>query len=106
VSQPYILSPGAERDLANIANYTAGHWGEPQARTYAKKLHGSIQKVALGVHPYKDMGHLHPNLRMARCEHHCILCLPQQDAPALIIAILHERMDLIERLKRRLDMGG
>jgi plasmid stabilization system protein ParE len=57
VTQPYILSPGAERDLADIASDTAENWGERQARAYAKKLHGSIQKIALGVRPYKDMGH-------------------------------------------------
>ena len=103
MTQPYILAPGAERDLAGIVSYSAENWGERQARAYTKKLHGGIQKIALGKHPYKDLGHLYPNLRVGRCEHHYIFCLPQQDAPVLIIAILHERMDLIERLKRRLD---
>lgn len=30
------------------------------------------------------------------------LCLPREDAPALIVAILHERMDPMKRLVDRL----
>lgn len=48
------------------------------------------------------MGALFPKLRMARCEHHYVFCLPREGAPALIAAILHERMDLITRLGNRL----
>jgi len=34
-------------------------------------------------------------LRMAHCEHHCIFCLPRENASALIVTIFHERTDLI-----------
>jgi toxin ParE1/3/4 len=43
---------------------------------------------------------------MGRCEHHYIFCLPQHDAPALVVAILHERMDIMARLKHRLEQAG
>jgi plasmid stabilization system protein ParE len=33
---------------------------------------------------------------------HYLFCLPRQGQPALILAILHERMDLMTRLKGRL----
>jgi len=42
-------------------------------------------------------------LRMVRCEHHYIFCLPRDDAPALVVAIFHERMDLMARLADRLE---
>ncbi len=48
------------------------------------------------------MGDLYPGLRMMRCEHHYIFCLPRPETPALIVAILHERMDLIARIAGRL----
>ncbi len=51
---------------------------------------------------FKDMSALYPALRMAHCEHHYVFCLPREDAPALIVAILHERMDLMARLADRL----
>ena len=36
------------------------------------------------------------------CEHHYVFCLPRETAPALIVAIFHERMDLMARLADRL----
>ena len=39
---------------------------------------------------------------MLHFEYHYIFCLPRDDAPALIVAILHERMDLMARLADRL----
>ena len=40
---------------------------------------------------------------MAHCEHHYAFALPREGAPALIVAILHERMDLMTRLAERLN---
>ena len=67
------------------------------------KLHRGIQALASGKKPHKDMSGLYPVLRMARCEHHYIFCLPRHDAPALVVAILHERMDIMARLAHRLE---
>ena len=39
---------------------------------------------------------------MIKCEHHYIFCLPRKDAPALVVAIFHEKMDLMARLTDRL----
>lgn len=50
-----------------------------------------------------EMSELHPGLRKVHCEHHFIFCLPREAEPALIVAILHERMDLVMRLKGRLS---
>nr|WP_255210280.1 type II toxin-antitoxin system RelE/ParE family toxin [Sphingobium cloacae] len=49
------------------------------------------------------MSALHPGLRMVRCEHHYVFCLPRDDAPALVVAIFHERMDPMVRLADRLE---
>ncbi|KPW59208.1 Plasmid stabilization protein [Pseudomonas caricapapayae] len=51
---------------------------------------------------FKDMSALFPALRMGRYEHHYVFCLPREGAPALIVAIFHERMDLMTRLVDRL----
>lgn len=48
---------------------------------------------------------LYPALLMAHCEHHYIFCLPREKAPTLIVAIFHERMDLITRVAGRLPAG-
>ena len=99
---PYVFHPAAEEELREILRYTRKNWGEAQAKKYAAKLRECIQALATGKTPCKDMSDLYPGLRMAHCEHHYIFCLPTQNAPALIVAILHERMDLVARLEHRL----
>ncbi len=88
--------------MREIVRFTRKQWGEAQARQYAAKLRNRIQALANAQKPYKDMSSLYPALRMARCERHYVFCLPRQEAPALIVAILHERMDVMARLEDRL----
>lgn len=99
----YILTAGAEADLRDIIRYTREQWGDVQTRRYVAKLTRGIERIATGQGTSKDMTALYPALRMGRCEHHYIFCLPRDDAPALVVAIFHERMDLMARVVGRLD---
>jgi plasmid stabilization system protein ParE len=49
------------------------------------------------------MSALLPGLRVAACGRHLIFLMPRPDAPALVLAILHERMDILARLSSRLE---
>lgn len=99
----YILTAAAEVDVRGIIRYTSKQWGEAQVRRYMTSLENGIALIALGQGVFKDMSVLYPALRMAHCGHHYIFCLPRGDAPSLIVAVLHERMDLMMRLKERLS---
>jgi len=99
----YVLSDEAEADLRAIVRYTRKQWGHAQVRAYVAKLKQGMTRLALRQGPFKEMDEVHPALRMARCEHHYIFCLLRDDAPVLIVAILHERMDLMTRLAGRLN---
>lgn len=99
----YILTAEAESDLRSVIRYTRAQWGAAQVRRYVSSLERGIANLAEGKGPFKDMSALHPALRMARCQHHYVFCLPREDAPALIVAVLHERMDLMKRLVDRLN---
>ena len=98
----YILTAAAEADLREVIRYTRKQWGDAQVRSYIAKLEGGIARLAAGEGVFKDMTALYPALRMVRCEHHYIFCLPRDDAPSLVVAIFHERMDLMLRLADRL----
>lgn len=98
----YVLTAAAEADLRDIIRYTRNQWGAEQTRRYVAKLTQGIERIAGSASGSRDMSTIHPGLRMARCEHHYVFCLPCDDAPALIVAILHERMDLTLRLADRL----
>ena len=102
--RPYVVSKGAAADLREITRYSLAKWGEVQCRIYIAELEKAAEAVAKGEGVFKDMGFLLPGLRMASCGKHFIFCMPQQGkAPPLILAILHQRMDLMVRLKNRLQ---
>lgn len=98
----YVLTDDAKADLRAIVRYRRKEWGASQVRTYIAKLNEGIASVAVGQGAFRELDAIYPALRMARCQHHYVFCLPREDAPALIIAIFHERMDLMVRLADRL----
>lgn len=98
----FQLSGAAEADLRSIIRYTRNQWSASQARKYSQALEQGMARLAGGQGNFRSLPEIHPLLRVARCEHHFIFCLDRSDAPALVIAILHERMDLIARLSDRL----
>lgn len=98
----YVLSAEAEADLRGIIRYTNNEWGPAQVRRYVATLEKGIDDLVAGHGSFHDMSELFPNLRMARCAQHYVFCLPRENAPALIVAIFHERMDLMTRLADRI----
>lgn len=99
----YVLTDDAEADMRGIVRYTRKQWGAAQVRSYVAKLKAGIAAVAAGQGAFKRMDELYPALRMAHCAHHYVFCLPREGQKALIIAILHERMDLMTRVAGRLQ---
>ena len=98
----FAFHPEAEAELREIIRYTRKQWGRAQGQEYAAKLRECVQALADGKKPYRDMGNLYPGLRMAHCEPHYVFCLPRRHEPALIVAIWHDRMDIVARLEHRL----
>lgn len=102
----YVLTAAAEADLRDIIRYTRKKWGVAQVRQYLAKLEHGFASLAAGRGVFKSMDALFPSLRMGRFEHHYVFCLPRDDGPALIVAIFHERMDVMIRLVDRLKREG
>lgn len=98
----YVLTRAAETDLRGIIRRTRGEWGDAQVHRYITRLGQGMSRLAAGKGSFREMSEIYPTLRMAHCEHHCVFCLPRERVPALIMAILHERMDLMVRLAERL----
>lgn len=104
MSRPaYVLTTEAEGDIRGIIRYTRKQWGDAQVRRYVNALKRGMKRLATAEGAYKAMDALYPSLRMAHCEHHYVFCLSREDAPALIMAIFHERTDLMTRLADRLN---
>ncbi|MEQ1496290.1 MAG: type II toxin-antitoxin system RelE/ParE family toxin [Novosphingobium sp.] len=99
----YAFTIEADADLAGIVEYTRRQWGDDQARRYLSQLHMCLDQIVDDGGHHKSVANLLQPMRVLRCQHHYIYCLPRSHEPALIIAILHERMNLIARLAERLD---
>jgi plasmid stabilization system protein ParE len=100
---PYELTPAAEADLQDIARYTLRQWGTEQARRYAGLLDAGFRKIADGSAISRIFSERYPQVRVARCEHHYIFYLHLEGGKPRLIAVLHERMDMIARISSRLS---
>lgn len=89
----YVLSPGAQRDLDEIWDYTVKHWGADQAVVYIRQIGKHIEFVAgqpmlgracsevrAGYYKYPSGSHV---------QFHRLI-----DGGIDVVRILHERMDV------------
>lgn len=96
----YDLTLAAETDLRDIWRYTYKTWGFDQAEKYFEQIEACCEAVGDGRARSKVLEGLQEGVHIHRCEHHFIVWLA--GTRPVIIAILHERMDFVRRLKSRL----
>ena len=99
----YELSIAAEGDLKAIARYTVDTWGLKQAKGYEASLVKGFRKISKGRLPPRVFLSHRPDLLFTHCEHHYIFYTLRETKPPLILAVFHERMDLMQRLQERLS---
>lgn len=97
----YKLTRQAEADLLEIWHYTAKTWGRMQADRYLRQLESCFKKIAKGEIVGKRPLSSYENLISVRYEHHYVFFLSGEQQ--VILAVLHEKMDFISRLKNRLE---
>lgn len=97
----YVFTAEADADLDGIVDYTRRQWGDDQARRYLAQLRICLDRIADKDGRFRLETAFKLPLRVLRCQHHYIYCLPRDGMPALILAILHERMDLVARIADR-----
>ena len=100
--ETYVLTRGAADDLRDITQYTLEQWGEAQRRRYIDRLEAVASEVACGLGHFKTWNDVLPGLRISKAGRHYIFCLPRSGEPAIILAILHERTDMLMRLRQRM----
>jgi len=98
----YQKTVDVDLDIENIVVYTNAQWGAQQTRKYIAGLEEELNNLAEGKAFYRNCDDLGKGIIMARYEHHYIFALKRENQPLLILAIFHEKMDLMQRLKSRL----
>jgi len=100
---PYKLTPQSEEDIKDIARYTLKQWGKKQSMHYAGLLEKHFRKITSKSVYSRNFSERYPQVLLSHCEHHYIFHIQSDKKPPIIIAVLHERMDMLVRLKNRLD---
>ena len=100
MTDPVRLTRAAEADLEDIWLYTCERWGAVKADAYFEEIAASMRAIADGASRSGVIEGLSGEVRVHRCARHSIFVL--NEGRPIVIAILHDRMDLLTRIKGRL----
>jgi toxin ParE1/3/4 len=95
---PFVISKKAVADLEEIWLYTAKQWSVEQADRYYNLIFEEINYICRNVNAGKSMEHVRKGYRASKVKSHFIFYRILPD-PIEVIRILHERMDIENRLK-------
>ncbi len=99
----YELTTAADADLQAIARYTISTWGIEKARRYEALLESHFRAIARQKARTRVFLKHRPELLVSRIEHHYVFHLVRENQCPLILAVFHESMDLMNRLRARLE---
>ncbi len=95
----YILTNQAVMDLSGIWNYTFDNWSESQADEYYQMLLDNCQIIANKPNIGKNYKNILNGLFGHKIGRHIIFYRIKSEKEILILRILHEQMDLENRIK-------
>src|SRR5664279_4187819 len=94
---PYVISKKAITDLEEIWLYTADKWSIDQADRYYHLIFEEINFICKNPNSGKPMEYIRKGYRVAKVKFHLIFYKVEK-VTVQIIRILHERMDIENRL--------
>ena len=94
----YIISKEALNDINDIWMYTAEKWSVEQADRYYNLLFDEIEYVVGNFQMARDFSSVKKNYRYSKVKSHLIFFKKTASGSIEIIRVLHERMDLENRL--------
>jgi toxin ParE1/3/4 len=95
----YKISSQALIDLEQIWLYTFKNWSIEQADRYYNLLINEMEYVSQNQDSGKSMNHIKNGYRASKVKSHLIFYKTSSESEIEIIRILHERMDIENRLK-------
>jgi plasmid stabilization system protein ParE len=101
-AQGYVLSWEAEHDLFGIFQYTLKTWCSEQLARYQKALVSALNAIASGRMHGRSLSKNLPEVLFVKAEHHYVFYITEDQKKPLIIAIFHEKQDIVRRLTQRL----
>lgn len=93
------FTKSAVNDLSDIWEYTLNSWSEKQAEKYHRLIIETCAELAKNPQIGKDYSEIYPKLFGQKTSKHIIFYRLIDESTIEITRILHERMDLKNRLK-------
>ena len=94
---PYVISKKAVSDIEEIWVYTLEKWSVDQANRYYNLIFDEISFICKNINAGKSMEHVRKGYRASKVKFHLIFYRILNNTVE-IIRILHERMDIENRL--------
>jgi len=94
----YRISHRAEQDLEEIWLYTYQRWSVEQADRYYNLIIDEIKHISKSVKSGKPIDYIRDSYRVSKVKSHLIFYKESIEFNVEIIRILHERMDIENRL--------
>jgi len=94
----YIISEEALKDIDNIWLYTAENWPLEQADRYYNLLLDEIEYISENFEVGCDFGLIRKGYRFSKVKSHLIFYKKSKSGIIEIIRVLHEKMDIKNRL--------
>ena len=95
----FKLTNNAVKDLSDIWNYTFETWSESQADKYYKLILNACAAIAKKPLQGKVYEEVYPDLKGKKTSKHIIFYRIMDDKSIEVTRILHERMELKNKLK-------
>jgi len=100
----YRITPEAKEDLRDIARYTHDTRGESRHERYRDQLAKCFHRIASAEIVPRHFSDTFPDWRVVRCEHHYVFYVDTETgSPVSILAVLHENINCLAKLKNRLE---
>ena len=96
----YKISQKALFDLNDIWQYTFHKWSKDQADRYYNLIFEEIEFMTRNSHLGISYEHIRKNYRTSKVKSHLIFYRTTNDRIIEIIRVLHQRMDLKNKLKK------
>jgi|LakMenEpi03Aug12_release.lakeMendotaPanAssembly.Ray.scaffolds.fasta_scaffold2006414_1 toxin ParE1/3/4 len=99
IEKAYRISEKAALDLEEIWLYTFENWSEKQADRYFDLIMDEIEYLSTHVEAGKSISNIIEGYRVSKVKSHLVFYKESTDTVIEVIRILHERMDIENRLK-------
>lgn len=95
----FRISEKAISDLEKIWLYTLSKWSKKQADRYHNQIFDEINYIVENFEICRSIDYIKPGYRISKVKSHLIFFKKSEDNIIEIIRILHQNMDIENRLK-------